>query len=59
MKWISRHSSFEVLGLSLILFVLSAALSAVPVIRELQIRLTDTLFKIVPVPKQRSRVQLV
>ena len=59
MKWISRHSSFEVLGLSLILFVLSAALSAVPVIRELQIRLTDTLFKVVPVPKQRSRVQLV
>ena len=59
MKWILRHSSFEVLGLSLILFVLSAALSAVPVIRELQIRLTDTLFKIVPVPKQRSRVQLV
>jgi CHASE2 domain-containing sensor protein len=55
----SRHSSYEVFGLALILFVLAGVLSAVPVIRELQVRLTDTLFQLAPVPKQRSNVVLV
>lgn len=55
----SRHSSYEVFGLALILFVLAGVLSAVPVIRELQVRLTDTFFQLAPVPRQRSNVVLV
>ena len=37
----------------------SALLSVVPVIRELQVRLIDTLFQWVPLPKQRFRVVVV
>ena len=50
------HSFAQIIGLSLILFVLVGVLSVVPVIRELQVRLTDTLFQLAPPPKQRSPV---
>jgi signal transduction histidine kinase len=55
----SRHSFLEVLTLSLLLFLLAGLASAVPVIRELQVRLTDTLFQLAPVPKNRSQIALV
>jgi signal transduction histidine kinase/CHASE2 domain-containing sensor protein len=49
----------QIIGLSLILFVLVGLISVVPVIRELQVRLTDTLFQLVPPPKQRSPVVVI
>jgi CHASE2 domain-containing sensor protein len=39
--------------------VLVGVLSVVPVIPELQVRLIDTVFQRVPVPKQRFRVVVV
>jgi signal transduction histidine kinase len=56
---LTRRSVLQIIGLSLILFVLVGVLSGVPVIRELQVRLTDTLFQWAPVPKQRSHVVVV
>src|SRR5215813_14603092 len=55
----TRRSVPHVIGLFLIIFVLVGLLSVVPVIRELQVRLIDTLFQWVPVPKQRFRVVVV
>jgi CHASE2 domain-containing sensor protein/signal transduction histidine kinase len=49
----------QTLGLSVILFFLVAGLSTVPVIRDWEVRLTDTLFRLTPTPNQRSRVVLV
>jgi len=44
----TRRSVPHVIGLFLIIFVLVGVLSVVPVIRELQVRLIDTLFQWVP-----------
>lgn len=55
----SRRSFLNAIGLALLLFILAGVLSGVPVIRELQVRVTDTLFQLAPVPKQRSPVVVV
>ncbi|HKW24787.1 MAG TPA: CHASE2 domain-containing protein [Terriglobales bacterium] len=47
------------LGLSLVLFVLALALSAIPGIRDAQIRLSDSYFRLAPVPQQHSPVVVV
>lgn len=49
----------RVLGLAALLFVVAAALSALPVVREWQLRLGDTYFRIAPRPAQRSPVVVV
>ena len=47
------------LGLSLVLFILVLALSAIPGIRDAQVRLTDSYFRLAPAPRQRSPVVVV
>jgi CHASE2 domain-containing sensor protein/signal transduction histidine kinase len=49
----------QMCGLAVLLFLLAVALSTVPVIRDGELRFTDTFFRILPVPKQRSQVVLV
>ena len=46
-------------GLSLVLFFLVLALSAIPGIRDSQVRLTDSYFRLAPAPRQRSPVIVV
>lgn len=46
-------------GLSLLLLVLVAVLSLIPVVRDSEMRLTDTLFRLAPPPAQPSVVLLV
>ncbi|MBZ5646946.1 MAG: CHASE2 domain-containing protein [Acidobacteriia bacterium] len=46
-------------GLSAMLFVLAAGLSVAPVIRELQLRLTDTYFHVAPQPASPATAMLV
>src|SRR5512146_743202 len=46
-------------GLSLVLFFLVLALSAIPGIRDSQERLTDSYFRLAPVPQQQSPVVVV
>jgi signal transduction histidine kinase/CHASE2 domain-containing sensor protein len=54
-----RRRVLQIASLALALFVIVGVLSGVPVIRELQVRVTDTLFQLAPAPKDRSRVVLV
>jgi signal transduction histidine kinase/CHASE2 domain-containing sensor protein len=54
-----RQSWRGILGLSGALFLLVAALSTIPVIRDSEARLTDSFFRITPPPHARSRVVLV
>jgi len=49
----------ERLALSLLLLVLVAVLSLIPVVRDSEIRLTDSFFRMAPPPGQRSAVVLV
>ena len=46
-------------GLSLLLLVLVAILSLIPVVRDSEMRLTDTFFRLAPAPAQASTVVLV
>jgi signal transduction histidine kinase len=46
-------------GLSLVLFLLVLSLSATPGIRDAQVRLTDSYFRLAPAPGQRSPVVVV
>jgi signal transduction histidine kinase len=46
-------------GLSLLLLVLVAVFSVIPVIHDSELRLTDTFFRLAPPPAQRSVVVLV
>src|SRR6185437_11252806 len=46
-------------GLSLVLFFLVLAFSAIPGIRESQVRLSDSYFHLAPAPRQRSPVVVV
>ena len=46
-------------GLSLVLFFLVLAFSAIPGIRDSQVRLTDSYFRLAPAPRQRSPVVVV
>jgi len=41
------------------LFAIVMLLSAVPLVREFQLRLSDSYFRIAPIPKERSKVVLV
>src|SRR5215831_10379680 len=55
-----RHRSWvQTSGLSWLLFLLVAALSAVPVVREWEVRFTDTFFRLSPGPQQKSQVVIV
>src|SRR5512138_2652793 len=49
----------QLLGLAAILFVLVVALSAIPLIHQSELRLTDTYFRLAPKPQQPSPVVLV
>jgi signal transduction histidine kinase len=49
----------QTVGMAVILFAVVVGLSTVPVIRDLQLRLTDTFFRLAPAPQRRSRVVLV
>src|SRR5579864_3447493 len=49
----------QTLSISAILFAVVIAFSVLPVIRDLQIRLTDTFFRLAPPPKERSRVVVI
>src|ERR1700756_79879 len=55
----TTRSLGQTFGLSTILFAAVVVFSAVPVIRDMQVRLTDTFFRLAPVPKERSGVVLV
>jgi signal transduction histidine kinase len=46
-------------GLAVLLFLLVAGLSTIAVIRDWQVRFTDTFFRVLPAPKERSRVVVV
>jgi CHASE2 domain-containing sensor protein len=47
------------LGLSLVLFVLVMALSAIPGLHDAQVRLSDSYFRLAPAPRQSSPVVVV
>ncbi len=49
----------ERLGLSLLLLVLCGAFSVFPVVRDSELRITDTFFRLAPAPAHRSEVVLV
>src|SRR3974390_2627257 len=49
----------ERIGLSLLLLFLVAIFSLVPVVRDSELRLTDTFFRLAPPPAQHSAVALV
>jgi CHASE2 domain-containing sensor protein/two-component sensor histidine kinase len=51
--WVERF------GLALLLLVFVAVLSIIPVVRDSELRLTDTFFRLAPPPAQRSSVVLV
>src|SRR5579872_3424238 len=55
----SRRGWWQRLALSLILFALVLALSAIPGIRESQARLSDSYFHLAPAPRQQSPVVIV
>src|SRR6267378_4817542 len=46
-------------SLAVLLFLLVAVLSTIAVIRDWQVRFTDTFFRLSPAPQQRSRVVVV
>jgi signal transduction histidine kinase len=55
-----RHRGWgQTYGLAVLLFLLVAILSTIPVIRDWQVRFTDTFFRLSPIPKQNSRVVVV
>jgi CHASE2 domain-containing sensor protein/two-component sensor histidine kinase len=55
-----RHRSWiQTSELAVLLFLLVAGLSTVGMIRDWQVRFTDTFFRLSPVPKQKSRVVVV
>ena len=49
----------ERFGLSLLLLALVAVFSIIPVVRDSELRVTDTFFRLAPPPAQRSAVVLV
>lgn len=55
-----RHRGWAAtVGLSAVLFLIVALLSSVPIVRESQLRLTDTFFRVAPSEHQRSPVVVV
>lgn len=55
----TTRSLGQTFGISAVLFAVVVAFSATPVIRDMEVRLTDTLFRLAPAPKDRSGVVLV
>lgn len=55
----SHRSWGQAAGLTVLLFVLVGLLSSFPVIRDWQLRFTDTFFRLSPAPAQKSQVVLV
>ena len=49
----------EPFGLSLLLLLLVAVFSLIPVVRDSELRVTDTFFRLAPAPAQRSVVVLI
>jgi signal transduction histidine kinase len=56
---INHRGWIEGIGLSLVLCLLVGLLSSIPLVREWQVRLADTFFRVAPPPKARSRVVVV
>ncbi len=56
---IHHRNSRLLLGLAAVLFVLVMAVSAIPVVHQSELRITDTYFRVAPKPKQASPVVLV
>jgi signal transduction histidine kinase/CHASE2 domain-containing sensor protein len=54
-----RRGWGQMAGLAVLLFAVVAILSTVPLIRDWQVRFTDTFFRLSPAPKQKSQVVLV
>jgi signal transduction histidine kinase/CHASE2 domain-containing sensor protein len=54
-----HHDRVQTLGLGVLLFLLVAGLSTIGVIREWQVRFSDTFFRLSPVLKEKSRVVIV
>lgn len=55
-----RHRGWiQTSGLVVLLFLLVAGLSTIEVIRDWQVRFSDTFFRLSPVPKEKSRVVIV
>jgi signal transduction histidine kinase len=55
----SRRGWGQAAGLTALLFVLVVGLSSFPVIRDWQLRFTDTFFRLSPAPAEKSQVVLV
>src|SRR5438309_129727 len=55
----NRRGWVQMLGLSVLLFFAVAVLSAIPFIRDWELRFADTFFRLSPSPKQKSEVVLV
>src|ERR1700693_3089699 len=54
-----RRGWGQMAGLTVLLFVAVAVLSTIPLIRDWQLRFTDTFFRVSPTPAQKSQVVLV
>ena len=55
-----RHRGWvQTSGLAVLLFFLVASLSTIGVIRDWQVRFSDTFFRLSPVPKEKSRVVMI
>ena len=55
-----RHRGWiQTSGLVVLLFLLVAGLSTIGVIRDWQVRFSDTFFRLSPVPKEKSRVVII
>jgi signal transduction histidine kinase len=55
----NRRGWVQMFGLSVLLFFAVSVLSAIPFIRDWELRFTDTFFRLSPSPKQKSDVVLV
>jgi signal transduction histidine kinase/CHASE2 domain-containing sensor protein len=55
----SRRAWAQLAGLAVLLFLLVAVLSTFPMIRDGQMRITDTFFRLSPAPEGRPRVVVV
>jgi signal transduction histidine kinase len=56
----TRHRTWaQMAGLAGLLFVFVVVLSTIPLIREWQVRFTDTFFRLSPIPEPKSQVVLV
>jgi len=54
-----KRSWRQSLGRAAVLFIFVAVISVIPVVRDSQVRLTDTFFRLAPTPREPSHVVLV